>query len=42
MKPYDRQGLLGCDNMDQRYEWVTVDVNTMMMIYRGANGAGVN
>jgi hypothetical protein len=34
-QPYCRQGLLGYDNMDQRYGWVTVDMNTMM-IYRGA------
>jgi hypothetical protein len=39
-QPYYRQGLLGYDNMDQRYEWVTIDMNTMMMIYRGANGSG--
>jgi hypothetical protein len=39
-QPYYRQGLLGYDNMDQRYEWVTVDMNTMMMIYRGATGSG--
>ena len=39
-QPYYRQGLLGYDNMDQRYEWVTVDMNTMMMIYRGTTGSG--
>lgn len=39
-QPYYRQGLLGYSNMDQRYEWVTIDMNTMMMIYRGANGSG--
>jgi hypothetical protein len=35
-QPYCRQGLLGYDNMDQRYEWVTVDMNTVMTIYCGA------
>jgi hypothetical protein len=39
-QPYFREGLLGYDNMDKRYEWVTVDMNTMMMIYRSANGSG--
>ena len=39
-QPYYRQGLIGYSNMDQRYEWVTVDMNTMMMIYRGAPGSG--
>jgi hypothetical protein len=39
-QPYYREGLLGYSNMDQRYEWVTVDMNTMMMIYRGAAGTG--
>jgi uncharacterized protein DUF1579 len=39
--PYWRKGLLGYSNMDQRYEWVTVDgFNTMLMIYLGARGSG--
>jgi hypothetical protein len=39
--PYYRQGLLGYSNVDQRYEWVTVDgTNANMMIYLGSTGAG--
>lgn len=39
--PYYREGLLGFSNVDQRYEWVTVDgSNANMMIYRGENGSG--
>jgi hypothetical protein len=38
---YWRRGWLGYSNMDQRYEWVTVDaVNTTMMSYAGAPGSG--
>jgi hypothetical protein len=38
---YYREGLLGFSNVDQRFEWVTVDAaNANMMIYRGANGSG--
>jgi len=39
--PYYRQGLLGYSNMDQRYEWVTVDnAHSGMMVYFGRAGAG--
>jgi hypothetical protein len=38
---YYREGLLGFSNVDQRYEWVTVDAaNANMMIYRGQDGSG--
>jgi Protein of unknown function (DUF1579) len=38
---YYREGLLGFSNVDQRFEWVTVDAtNANMMIYRGENGSG--
>jgi hypothetical protein len=38
---YWRLGLLGYSNMDDRYEWVTVDgFNAGMMIYLGAPRAG--
>jgi hypothetical protein len=38
---YYREGLLGFSNVDQRFEWVTVDAtNANMMIYRGADGSG--
>jgi hypothetical protein len=38
---YWRLGLLGYSNMDERYEWVTVDgFNASMMIYLGAPRAG--
>lgn len=39
--PYWRMGLLGYDNMTERYEWITIDgFNAMMMIYRGSQGSG--
>jgi hypothetical protein len=39
--PYWRKGWLGYDNMDRRYEWVTIDaINSMMMSYSGAPGSG--
>ena len=39
--PYWRKGLLGYSNMDQRYEWVTIDgFNTMLMSYLGSPGSG--
>jgi uncharacterized protein DUF1579 len=39
--PYWRKGWLGYSNMDQRYEWVTIDgFNAMLMIYLGAPGSG--
>jgi hypothetical protein len=39
---YWRRGWLGYSNMDQRYEWVTIDaVNSTMMRYEGKRGAGV-
>lgn len=39
--PYYRQGLLGFSNIDQRYEWITVDAsNANMMIYQGEPGSG--
>lgn len=39
--PYWRKGLLGYSNMDQRYEWVTIDgFNTMLMTYLGGPGSG--
>ena len=38
---YWRMGLLGYSNMDERYEWVTVDgFNAGMMIYLGAPRTG--
>ena len=38
---YWRMGLLGYSNMDDRYEWITVDgFNAGMMIYFGAPRAG--
>lgn len=38
---YFREGLLGFSNVDQRYEWVTVDgTNANMMIYRAEDGSG--
>src|SRR5262245_46088483 len=38
---YWRLGLLGYSNMDDRYEWITVDaINAGMMIYLGAPRAG--
>jgi Protein of unknown function (DUF1579) len=38
---YYREGLLGFSNVDQRYEWVTVDgTNANMMIYSGKDGSG--
>lgn len=39
--PYYRQELLGYSNVDQRYEWITVDdANANMMIYLGKDGTG--
>ena len=39
--PYYRQGLLGYSNVDERYEWVTIDAtNANMMIYSGTPGSG--
>ena len=39
--PLWRRGWLGYSNMDQRYEWITIDsVNTTMMTYVGATGSG--
>ena len=38
---YWRKGWLGYSNMDQRYEWVTIDaVNTNMMSYVAPRGSG--
>lgn len=38
---YWRRGWLGYGNMDQRYEWVTIDaVNSEMMSYASAAGSG--
>jgi hypothetical protein len=40
-KPYFRTGILGYNNMDRCYEWVTADgVTPTLMIYRGKQGAG--
>jgi hypothetical protein len=39
--PYWRRGWLGYSNMDDRYEWVTIDaVNTTIMRYAGTPGSG--
>jgi hypothetical protein len=39
---YWRRGWLGYSNMDQRYEWVTIDaVNSTMMRYEGKQRSGV-
>src|SRR5690242_7855195 len=39
---YWRRGWLGYSNMDQRYEWVTIDaVNSTMMRYEGKRGTGI-
>jgi hypothetical protein len=39
--PYWRKGWLGYSNMDQRYEWVTIDgTNSNMMSYASASGSG--
>jgi hypothetical protein len=39
--PFWRRGWLGYSNIDQRYEWVTIDsVNPTMMIYLGAPRSG--
>ena len=39
--PFWRRGWLGYSNIDQRYEWVTIDaVNPTMMTYVGAAGSG--
>jgi hypothetical protein len=39
--PYWRRGWLGYSNMDNRYEWVTIDaINATMMIYKGEPGSG--
>ena len=39
--PFWRRGWLGYSNIDQRYEWVTIDsVNPTMMIYLGALRSG--
>ncbi len=38
---YWRRGWLGYSNMDQRYEWVTIDaVNSEMMSYASRTGSG--
>lgn len=40
-QPYFRTGILGFNNMDQRYEWITADnVTPTMMIYLGREGSG--
>jgi Protein of unknown function (DUF1579) len=37
---YWRKGWLGFNNMDKRYEWVTIDaINSDMMIYASAKGS---
>jgi hypothetical protein len=39
--PVWRKGWLGFNNMDQRYEWVTIDsINSDMMIYAAAEKSG--
>ncbi|MEQ3553545.1 DUF1579 family protein [Pseudonocardia nematodicida] len=39
--PYYRMGVLGYSNVDDRYEWNTVDgINATMMTYKGAPGSG--
>ena len=39
--PYYRQGLLGFSNIDQRYQWITVDAsNANKMINQGEPGSG--
>ena len=39
--PVWRKGWLGYNNMDQRYEWVTIDsLNSDMMIYAAADNSG--
>lgn len=41
--PYFRTGLLGYNNMERRYEWVTADNFTpTLMSYRAAKGTGVH
>lgn len=40
--PYFRTGLMGYNNMDRRYEWVTADNFTpTLMIYRAESGSGL-
>jgi hypothetical protein len=40
-QPYFRTGILGYNNMDRRYEWVTADnVTPTMMSYLGKPGSG--
>jgi hypothetical protein len=42
-QPYFRTGLLGFNNMEWRYEWITADnVTPTMMIYIGRLGSGPN
>ena len=42
-QPYFRTGLLGYNNMDRRYEWVTADnVTPTMMSYQGKPGSGAS
>lgn len=39
-KPYYRAGILGYNNLDQQYEWITVDnVGPGLMIYHDYSGA---
>jgi hypothetical protein len=39
--PLWRRGWLGYSNIDQRYEWITIDsVNSTIMTYVGATGSG--
>jgi hypothetical protein len=39
--PLWRRGWLGYNNMDRRYEWVTIDsVNSTMMVYVSETGSG--
>jgi hypothetical protein len=40
--PVWRKGWIGYNNMDQRYEWVTIDsLNSDMMIYVAADNSGI-
>lgn len=41
-QPYFRTGFLGYNNIDERYEWVTADNFTpLLMSYAGEDGSGV-